>query len=197
MRLQHDRKLSLLISVGPKAKLVCVKHRLFALLAFDVFADRGFADMPHTPGIITSRPQRGKPTAKPRKFLAQHSTGLTFKTIGSLGNRKGRVTFNKEVHVIRHDFQGVNRQREVVCGILEKHFQTISDRTFKDGPTVFRTPNKVKFERENRRSILCVTGHYSIYTQSKYLMKRQTETGDSPLYLKEGVPSLNNVRFAH
>jgi hypothetical protein len=55
----------------------------------------------------------------------------------------------------------------------------------------------VKFERENRRSILCVTGHYSIYTQSKYLMKRQTETGDSPLYLKEGVPSLNNVRFAH
>jgi len=187
--LQHNHKLALLIGVGPKAEFVCVEHRLFPLLAFDVLTDCGFADVSHAPGVITSRPQRRKPGAKPRKFLAQYSTGLTFKPIGDLGNRKSRVTLNEEVDVIRHDFQGMNRQREFVRGILEKRFQTIRYRTFKHGPAVFWAPNKVKFKRENRRSVLCVTSHCATYTQSKYLIQRQTEKQAIPP-LPKGIGSL-------
>jgi hypothetical protein len=121
--------------------------------------------------------------------LAQYSTGLTFKPIGDLGNRKSRVTLNEEVDVIRHDFQGMNRQREFVRGILEKRFQTIRYRTFKHGPAVFWAPNKVKFKRENRQSVLCVTSHCATYTQSKYLIQRQTEKQAIPP-LPKGIGSL-------
>jgi hypothetical protein len=71
----------------------------------DVAQNCRFGDRPARACEAEARPQGSKTAAKVRKFLAQRVAGERLKLSGKLRNRPTRISLNKKVNVIGHNFQ--------------------------------------------------------------------------------------------
>src|SRR5208283_4354697 len=114
VRLEHNPKFTLLVSVSPKAKLIRTEHHSLPFLAFNVFTNSGFTDVTNAACVVTPGPKRREPAAQEPEFLSQDTAGITFESIGDLGDRKRWVTLKKQVNVIGHDFHCVNCQGKLI-----------------------------------------------------------------------------------
>jgi hypothetical protein len=177
MGLQHARQLAILIGGGPKSILECSSH-LLALLVLDVSTDNRFTDSANGSRKITSAPETREPRTKFAKLLPQSVGRGSFEAIDDLGHAPGRIAFNKQVKVIRHDLKGVNRQTDPIRDFSDDRSQPFFDWTNKHGPTVLRAPDQVVLESENGTSVFGVpVGHSGDYTTARLLMQERISFG--------------------
>jgi hypothetical protein len=167
--LEHDLQFAFLVRVSPQLKFVGAKHRLFPFLVLDIVAYRCLADVSHAPRVVGARPQGGQAAAQERKLLSQYAAGVAFESIGDLGDRKGRVTLNEQMNVIRHDFHRVNRQSKLVSLLAEQRFQAIGNSALKHRPAVLRAPNQIKPRASKRpKRFLRNVSPGKVYTEQAY-----------------------------
>src|SRR5271165_5576128 len=189
--LEHNPKFTLLVGVGPKAKLIGAKHRSFPFLTFYVFTNRCLADVTHAARVVAPGPKRREPTAQESKFLSQDTAGITFESIGDLRDRKRWVTLKKQVNVIGHDFHRMYCQGKLICLFKQQRSQTLGNSIRENRPAVLRTPNQVKLQRENRAGVACVSRHCIIIQQANiYSIQNLTKFQPAIPPLPEGSGSL-------
>lgn len=144
---------------------------LFSLLPFDIAPDCRFADGSHGGGKITSGPKGRKSRTKLGKFRTKFIAGVPFQAIRHLRDRVSRISLDKQMYVIRHDLQRVNRQSKFGRLLVQKLFQSRLNAADQNVAAVFRAPNQVKLQRENCISVFGVPRHYLYYTTGRYITK--------------------------
>jgi hypothetical protein len=91
------------------------------------------------------------------------------------------------MHVVRHDFQSVNRGVQISGDLPEKLDQALFYRTNEHGSAVLWAPHQMKFQGEDSSSVFGVSlDHiFIIYTPNT---KPTTERDGLPLPAKTGSP---------
>src|SRR5947208_11760519 len=122
MSLNHDPKLTLLVSIGFKPEFVSTKH-LLSSLKLNVGAHRLVGNMSYCASVIAAAPKRRKSGTQGRKFFPQNSTGKSFQAIHDFSYPPARIELNKKMHVIGHNFQGVNCHLKLAGFLAEKRLK--------------------------------------------------------------------------
>ena len=160
VRFQSDRKLALLVSVCPQPKLIgFVSHLLRSFLGFNVTLDCCLAHSSDRPSVVTAAPKSGKPGFEPRKFVTQDVAGIAFEPVSNFGNRVDRLAFNEKVDVVRHDHQVVDGQIQFTAFLPNQFFKPRSYFLGQNRISIFRAPDQVKLETENRAGVSSIPFH--------------------------------------
>jgi hypothetical protein len=103
------------------------------------------------------------------------------------GNRARRIGLQKQVDVIGHDFQCMNRGFQLSSYLSQELSQSLLYRSNEHRSSILGTPHQMKLQGEDRSSVLDVPlDHtYIIYTSAT---KSTTEGDGLPLPAKAGSP---------
>lgn len=85
-------------------------HLLSPLLSLNVATDSFFGDMPDGTDVVAPRPESGQSGAQVRELFPQDVRCVPLQTGGNPCRCPRWVSFHEQVHVVRHDFQRLNRQ---------------------------------------------------------------------------------------
>jgi hypothetical protein len=174
-RVKKVFELCLLGLVGKKPVFESLAH-LFAPLRLNVAPNCYFTDMPNAASIVAATPKRGQFAAQFWKFLAQDSAGITLQSVRNFGNRTGWVMFKKQMYVIWHYLQSVDRKFKLGGFFTKKLLKSVRNRFSQHTTTIFRAPNKMQLQAENSSGIFGVSVHvYNIYTPNVYVNNNLTE----------------------
>lgn len=187
MRFEHNAKLSRLVDVGVEAKLVGAAH-LLALLLFDVASDTRLGDGPTRPGVVAATPKGWEPRAQRRELGAQVVRSAALEASGQFGNAQGGISLDEKMHVIGHDFQGVDRNPKLGGNFTQQLNKAAVNIAHEYGSTVLGTPHEVVLEREDRTGILSVLTHVQYYTHADDLVNNRKRRAAIPLSAKADSP---------
>ena len=155
--------------------------QLSALLVLDVLSDRRLGNVTHRADVITPAPKRRKSGFEPGKFFAQDAGSEAFELSRDVRRGESRVGLKEHVNVIRHDLKRVYRGAEFGGFLFQQIFQPFGHRAAENRLAVFRTPNQVVFEGENRAGVPSVTSVYHrkcLNTLSDTLQLNNVEFGE-------------------
>jgi hypothetical protein len=159
---------------GIEATSVGFAHLLDSTLGVDIRTDGALAHMPDRSRIIRPTPQRGQPRPQGREFFSKDARRGAFQAVNDLCNAPTRVELNKEVHVVWHDLQGVHCHFQFGSLLAQKRFEPLRNRAREYRTPVFRTPNQVHFQGEDRSSIFSISScHIVKYTTARYLVNKK------------------------
>lgn len=190
--LKHYPKLTLLIFVSPKPVFESLSH-LLSLLCLYVFSNRIFGNVSNRPGIIRPRPKCRKFRLQGRKLLSQDPRSITFEPIHNLSNSHCRIRGDKQVNVVRHNFDAFDAHSSLSRLLIKKSDKSISNFTREDFPSIFRAPHDVKLDIKDCSSVFGVSRfHTKQYIHAGYICQGSFSTliqkggkahssGDSPL----------------
>ena len=188
---KHLRQRSRLRPVGFDAVAIAQQHGLFALLIFDVLADSCFGDVPDRASEIGPAPQRRKARTQVREFLAQEPGCRPLEAIDDLGNGTRRIALDKDVNVIWHHLDLVQKKAVLGRDLAEQLLEPIINGRRQNGAPVLRAPDDVILEAEDRSSVFCVpiSHHAQQYTCVAHITQAQT-SGRAPIHppAKAGGP---------
>jgi len=184
--LDHDIQLACLIDIRVQTKLERSAH-LHTFLIFDISLDARFGDGATRTSVITATPQSRQSRTQRREFSSQVMRCATLKTMHQFGYRPRWIRFQKQMHMIGHNFQSVNRGIQLTCDLSQQYNQPLFDLTNKYRPSVLRTPYQMKLQGEDSSSVLGVALMHSlsIYTPAT---KSTTKGSGLPLPAKAGSP---------
>jgi hypothetical protein len=114
--------------------------------------------------------------------------GTALETGSQLGNAQGWVSLNEKVHVVGHDFKGVDRYAELGSDIAQQDGQALFDVSGQNGSTVLRAPHEVVLECEDRTAILSVLAHAVYYIYADGLVNNKERRAAIPLSAKADSP---------
>ena len=141
-RIKHIVKRGLLRVTGEQSVFIGFAH-LLSFLIRNIFFNRRFAYVSYCPRIITSAPKGGQPGTQRRKFLSQYSAAIAFQPIHYLGYSPAGIKFKKQVNMIRHDFERMNRHFKFVSFLIQQYGEFGFNITRKYWTPIFRTPHYV------------------------------------------------------
>ena len=105
--------------------------------------------MTYCASVITPTPKRRKSGTKRRKLRPKNSTGVAFEAISNFRHGACRSALNKEMNVIGHDLLHANYQLKLERFLGEKFTKAECYGVHQNRPSIFRTPDKVKFQTED------------------------------------------------
>ena len=181
-----------LISVWAKEVLVSTKHNLTRLLHFNIPLDGFFGNLAYRTDIITSAPQARQSGTKLRELLAQQARGITFELVGKTLRCFGWIAFDKQMNVVWHDFERLNRNIQLMSLLIQQRAQFFSDFPGQNFAAILWTPNQMIFQVENASCVAPIPfiAHGSRVSHSSlsvnYLLKEKRE--GLPLPPKGGSP---------
>lgn len=170
----------------------CYKlHGSDAFLRFDVTLNNAFGDSANRTGVVAAAPKRRKARTQPGKFLTQNAARSALDPVHDFGDAQGRVGFNKQMHVVRHHFQRVNRHLVLDGDFRNQFLEPGINRSDQNFPPILRAPNEVVFQAENRPCIGSVSwlcAHVKRYTAVVHLTQEHRACARSaiPLPAKAG-----------
>ena len=112
------------------------------------------------------------------KFLAQDTRGVAFELGGQLGRCHTRITLHKHMYVIRHHFQGMQRDMQFGSLRSKQGFQAFRHRAKQHRLTIFRAENEVIFERKDRASVACIPVMFHAQNIVRCLVNNNYLTGE-------------------
>jgi len=174
-----------LLSVWAKEVLVSTEHHLTRLLHFNVPLDGFFGNMTYRADVVTPAPQARQSGAKLWELLAQQSRGVAFELVGKALRCFGWVAFDKQMNVVWHDFECLNRNVQLLGLLVQQGAQFFRNLPCENFATILWTPNQVIFQGENASCIApipCVAHRASISHNSlsvNYLTKERRERASS------------------
>jgi hypothetical protein len=118
--------------------------------------------MSYCASVIAAAPKRRKSGTQGRKFFPQNSTGKSFQAIHDFSYPPTRIELNKKMHVIGHNFQGMNCHLKLAGFLAEKRLKPPIHLISKHTATVLRAPHNMQLEATYGSGILSVTAHKSI-----------------------------------
>ena len=160
MRFQGSRQFPLLVDVGEQAVFESSPH-LLAFLVFDVPLDNGLADGPYRACVVRATPKRRQPGSQTGKLLPQNTRCVTLESIDDLRDTTGRIGFDKQVNVVRHDFHLVNREVQFVGFFLQQNSQPSIHQIDKHLSSILRTPDNVILQAEYGTSVFTITSFHA------------------------------------
>ena len=84
------------------------------LLFGDIASHGCFRHTPYTRYEIAPTPQRRQLRAQKAKLLPQDARGIALELCRNLGRRQSRIALDKEMHMVRHHFHGMQRQPQLL-----------------------------------------------------------------------------------
>lgn len=175
---EHDAQFPLLVGVDEQTVLKGRSH-LFSLLGCDVLFYCFVGNVADCSRIITSGPQRRESCRQVVKLPPQNSRCIAFEAVDDLGDTTSRIRLDKQVNVVGHDFQGVNRHVQLGGFFHQEFSQSFGYIVGQNRPPIFRTPDNVIFQGKNRTGVIYVLAHVQYYTPTVYLS--QEKGGNSPV----------------
>jgi hypothetical protein len=145
-----------LLPGGIKPVFESLAH-LPSLLIFDVPLYGGSRDVAHAPDVVRAAPESGETGTQVRELLSQDTRGKPLELGGDMRRCSRRVRLHKQVNVVWHDFQGVNRSPYLSSFGFQKLFQPSSDRAYQQSLTVLGAPHQVIFQGEDRPGVAAIT----------------------------------------
>src|SRR5208283_829849 len=130
MRFEHRFQFSFLVLVRPEAELESPSHPLLPLLLCDVSLDRCSRNVPNATGEVTATPKSRQPGSQRGELLSKHPRCESLQTIHDLGYAECWVAFYKDMHVVRHDLEGVNRHVKLGRLLIKQSTQPLFDFTY-------------------------------------------------------------------
>ena len=145
---------------------------LLTFLRFDVFTNCFIGDMPNTSSVVASAPKGWKTAAKRREFGSHRLTRISLESINDFCNTHSGIMFKKQVNVVRHYLESLNRKPKFFRFLTEKFFKPLGNCTHKHLSPVLGAPNDVKFQAENSPGVFGVSLHSGEYTLAGYLTQQ-------------------------
>lgn len=178
MSFQHGFKFAALSAVREKSEFIRPAHSLPLLVGY-IFLNAFFSDAANRGNKITSTPQGRQSTLQGWEFFSQNPRSKAFKSVGNFSRAPARVCFNKQVNVVRHDFQCVNCRFHFGRFLSQENSKPIVHRRGQYCPSVFRAPNQVVLQRKNRSCIFCISRiHFiNIYRPCIYASRNSKKIG--------------------
>jgi len=159
MRLQHNAKLTGLVSVDVESEFVGAAHCLLPPLVFNISTNRCFTDMTHGTCVVTPAPQCWKPRTQRSKFSSQLTGCSSFETIYDFSNTQPRISLDKQMNVIRHNLKGMNHHLELFGNFSEQLDKPCFNISNQYASSIFWTPDEVVFERVDCSCVFAVPFH--------------------------------------
>lgn len=164
VRLQRNRQFTLLVGVGEEAVFECLAHGLPPLLVLDVPCHNRTGNRPNRPGVIAATPKRWEPAPQFGKLLAQHPGSEPLDPVDYLSDTQCRVTFYKQVDMIRHDAEVVDGHVQFATLLVNQADKPLLNLPGENRAAVLRAPHNVVLEAENCTSVFAVSGfHTALY----------------------------------
>jgi hypothetical protein len=171
-----------------------ILSQLSTLLILNVFSDRRLRNVTHRADVITSTPKRRKSGFQKREFFAQDARSEAFELRRDVRRGQRRIGLNKHMNVIRQDLKRMYRGSEFGGFFLQQLFQPFCYRATKDRLAVFRTPNEVVFEREDRASVPFVTSvnHLKYLNRPLDILHINNAGFEERIALREALRTMRN-----
>ena len=139
--------------------MTCVCHGLLPcdrtpFLVLNIAAYRCLRHTTYRTNEIASTPQRRQLRAQMPKLLPQETRRVALQLRSNFGRSYIRSTLHKQMHMIGHDFHGVQRQSQLLGFHHQEFLQSDFHRTAQDRFTVFWAKHKVILQREDSPSIV-------------------------------------------
>jgi hypothetical protein len=186
MRFERDLQFPRLVDVRIEPELVG-STQLFSFLPFNVASDARLGDGTARTSVIATAPQRRQPRTQRRKLGSKIMRSASLEAVDQFRDGTGRIGFKKQVDVIGHNFEGVNRRPNLQGYLVQQSTKSLFNFADKDGTTVFWAPNQMKFQGVNGPGVLGVSlDHKTIITtpgtksRGKADMLPLPPKGDSP-----------------
>jgi hypothetical protein len=146
-------QLSDLLVIRAKEVLVRAKHILTRLLHFDIALDAFFGNVADCANGISYAPQTRKSGTQLRKLLTQPPRSVSLELVCKALWRFGRVTFDKQANVVRHDFKRLNRYFQFLSLLIKQGAQFLGNLTHQHLAPILRTPDQMIFQGVNASCI--------------------------------------------
>ena len=132
-----------------------------------------------------------------REFLAKEPRGCALEAADDFGDGTGRITFDKQMHVIRHHLHLVDGDVMMQRHFFDELLEPGIDRRRQDRPSELWAPDHVVFEAENSPGIACISGsrlgHEAYISVAYLIVKRQKKGRAFPRQLKQTVPCAQDL----
>jgi len=122
-------------------------NHLLALLILDVTPHRCIGDMPDATDIETATPESRKSGSQRLMFFPQMPGGISFELVGKSLWGFSRISRNKQMNVIGHDFHCLNRHAESLGFLIKQSPEIYGNAVNQNATSVFGTPHEVIFQR--------------------------------------------------
>src|ERR1043166_5568282 len=119
-------------------------------LRCDVGLDCLFANLADAAHVITAAPQTRQPGAQFGIFPSQHATGVALELVRQTVRRFRWRRANKQMYVIWHDFQCLDRYFQLLGFLIKQAAQIVRHGVYQDLAPILGTPNQVILECVNR-----------------------------------------------
>ena len=141
---------------------------LLAFLTLDILSDSSLADITHRANVVTAGPKTGELSPKLGELRAQNTRRGTFKLVHNVLNRLGRLSSDKHVNVVGHNFYSLKINTEFLSLHAEHLFEVIRNVTREYLFAVLRTPYQVILDVEDtaRISLVPITHSHKYITAS-------------------------------
>jgi hypothetical protein len=162
---KQEIQLFRLLIFRAKEVFVSTKHLLSRLLHFNITPYSILGDVTNRANVVAPAPQTWQAGAQSGELLAQDPGSMPLELVGKTLGCFGWVTLDEQVNMVGHDLKRFNRYPQFLRLLIQEGAQFFRNLTHQDLASVFRTPNKVIFQRENATcitSILCVTHRTSV-----------------------------------
>ena len=145
-----------LLSIWAKEVFVSVQHKLTSFLHLDITPYSFFGDVADCANVVTSTPQTRKPGTEFWELLAKQPRCVSFELIGKPLGCFGWIALDKQVNVVGHDFQCLNRYIQLLRLLIQQGTQFTCNLTHQHLAPKLRTPDEVIFQRENTSCIASI-----------------------------------------
>src|SRR4029450_6154511 len=105
---------------------------------------------------VAAAPQGREPGPQSRELLTKHAAAPSLQPIDDFSNAHCRISLNKDVDVIGHDLQGVDRHAVILRHFRQYLLQPLIERRGQDGTAKLGAPHDVVLQRKHRSSVLGV-----------------------------------------
>jgi hypothetical protein len=169
--------------------------RLGPLIRYESL-DCRFRDSPDASDVVRTAPQTGQIRLEPRKLFSKVVAGKSLELCCQSCWRHRRVTLNKQVNVVGHDFQSVNLGLNFFRFLVQQLSQSLLKPVYKDALAILRAPHEVVLQRVPRTSVdsVAIIDHALILTPAFdvcQLSNQEAQQADRfPRQLKQAVPSV-------
>lgn len=153
---KHLRQKRGLRPIRLNAEFVAQQHGSTALLVLDIPANRRFGDVTNGARKVGARPQRRQTRTQVRKLLAQEAGCRSLEAIDNLGHGARRVSLDKQVNVVRHNFDFVNEKTVLGGDLVKEGLEALINGRNENWTSVLRAPDDVILEAENSPRITCI-----------------------------------------
>src|SRR5207248_993493 len=91
-----------------------------------------------------------------------YAAGEPLEAVDDFRNPPARVELDEQMHVIRHDLQGMYCHFKLTGFLMQQGFKAHRNLIGKHWPTVFGTPNNMQLKTKYGSSIFSVSAHKNI-----------------------------------